>query len=89
MRTENSNNIDSSEIAKLAYFAWERDGRPHGRDQAYWLEAESQFKAMRQLLNAEKIAASAMPVERKPEVKPSAPSRTRRNGLDKNSNRRN
>ena len=34
---------DPKEIATAAYFAWERDGRPDGRDHQYWLEAEMQL----------------------------------------------
>ncbi len=32
-----------SEIETRAYFLWEREGRPHGRDQAHWFEAEAQL----------------------------------------------
>jgi hypothetical protein len=28
------------EVAHLAYAIWEQEGRPHGRDQQHWLEAE-------------------------------------------------
>ena len=33
------------EIACAAYLAWERDGRQDGRDDYYWLEAETQLRA--------------------------------------------
>ena len=36
----------------LAYLNWQRDGRPLGRDQEYWLEAEQQLKATKHLLLA-------------------------------------
>lgn len=29
-----------ADIARTAYFIWEQEGRPHGRDQAHWLQAE-------------------------------------------------
>jgi hypothetical protein len=28
------------EVAHLAYAIWEQEGRPHGRDQQHWQEAE-------------------------------------------------
>jgi hypothetical protein len=43
-------NLCAGEVARLAYLNWEKDGRQHGRDQYYWLEAETQLKATRQLL---------------------------------------
>ena len=30
----------TAEIEKLAYDLWEKDGRPHGRDQDYYYTAE-------------------------------------------------
>lgn len=42
--------IDRNEIALFAYYAWEKDGGPEGRDVDYWLEAEAQLKATRSLL---------------------------------------
>lgn len=39
---------DPQEIARLAYFAWEHDGRPEGRDVDYWLEAESRLRHARE-----------------------------------------
>jgi hypothetical protein len=45
--------IDRDEIALLAYYAWERDGKPSGRDLQYWLEAEIQVRATRHLLARE------------------------------------
>jgi len=41
-RTPNS--IPHEEIARLAYQAWEKDGRPAGRDMEYWLQAETQLR---------------------------------------------
>jgi Protein of unknown function (DUF2934) len=34
---------------------WEKDGRPQGSDQKYWLEAEQQIKATGHLLVGELI----------------------------------
>lgn len=37
------------EIATYAYYLWEAEGRPPGRDVDYWLQAEAQMKAHRQI----------------------------------------
>ena len=31
------------EIARAAYFLWEQEGRPHGRDQEHWRRAREQL----------------------------------------------
>jgi hypothetical protein len=31
---------NENEVARLAYAIWEQEGRPHGRDQMHWTEAE-------------------------------------------------
>ena len=33
------------QIAACAYLIWEKEGRPHGRHEAHWLQAEKQLKA--------------------------------------------
>ncbi len=35
------------EIAACAYLIWEKEGRPHGRDVAHWLQAEEHLLADR------------------------------------------
>jgi hypothetical protein len=35
------------EIALCAYFIWEHEGRPPGREAAHWLQAEAQLTADR------------------------------------------
>jgi len=47
------------EIARLAYLNWEADGRPHGRDQHYWLEAEAQIKATWHMIATARSATRA------------------------------
>ncbi len=37
--------IHSSKIAERAYLAWERAGRPEGRDREFWLRAEAELKS--------------------------------------------
>ena len=39
------------EIARRAYEIFEERGRPHGRDQEHWLEAEAQLKAPKAAIN--------------------------------------
>lgn len=57
--------ISHDEIARLAYLNWEKDGRPHGHDEKYWLEAEQQIKATSHLLIGELILpANQSPVRR-------------------------
>lgn len=36
------------EIARYAYYLWETEGRIHGRDLDYWLQAETHLIAARQ-----------------------------------------
>jgi Protein of unknown function (DUF2934) len=66
------------EIARLAYLNWEKDGRPRGNDQKYWLEAEQQIKATGHLLIGElNPPANQSPVgaESSPNGKPKKPRR--------------
>jgi hypothetical protein len=37
------NKPSESDVAKHAYHLWEREGRPHGRDQEHWLTAEREI----------------------------------------------
>ena len=66
------------EIARYAYYLWEADGRIHGRDMDYWLQAKAHLTAEREyetglLKNAgsqqrvpakgqQEVAASSRPV---------------------------
>ena len=36
--------MTQQEIGTRAYELWEKEGRPHGRDLAHWLEAERMIK---------------------------------------------
>ncbi|HEX3624063.1 MAG TPA: DUF2934 domain-containing protein [Verrucomicrobiae bacterium] len=53
MTTKEAPAVSHGEIARLAYLNWEKDGRPQGRDQEYWLEAEQQIRATGHLLGSE------------------------------------
>jgi hypothetical protein len=37
----------SEQIAAAAYLIWENEGRPHGRHQVHWFQAEKQLRADR------------------------------------------
>jgi hypothetical protein len=53
MTANETSAMNHDEIARLAYLNWERDGRPHGHDQKYWLESEQQINATGHLLISE------------------------------------
>jgi hypothetical protein len=42
-------NAPESDVAKAAYYIWEREGRPSGRELDHWLRAEND---VRKLVNA-------------------------------------
>jgi hypothetical protein len=52
MNSRNNNEpqvaLNQQEIATRAYLAWEKAGRPEGRDLDFWLEAGKQLRATRQ-----------------------------------------
>ena len=39
-------NLSQDQVSVRAYQLWELEGRPHGRDQAHWFEAERQIQAL-------------------------------------------
>lgn len=47
-----------------AYQIWEAEGRPHGRDQAHWYQAESELSATPRV-TAEPAAAATVPKTRR------------------------
>lgn len=38
--------IAQEQVSVRAYELWEKEGRPHGRDQAHWFEAERQMQVL-------------------------------------------
>lgn len=38
--------FSQEQVSLRAYELWELEGRPHGRDQAHWFEAERQVQAV-------------------------------------------
>jgi prophage tail gpP-like protein len=64
MNAKTSISHDSQkEIARRAYFIWEREGRPHGRQAEHWAMAEAEFLSDRP---PEKTAAVKTPAKAKP-----------------------
>jgi DUF2934 family protein len=59
MTTKNFQPPTDEEIARYAYCLWESEGRIHGRDLDYWLQAKAHLTAARQeeagLLNSEPL----------------------------------
>ncbi len=39
--------VTRERIAERAYQIWQESGRPHGRDQEHWLQAERELGAVR------------------------------------------
>ena len=36
--------LEEAAVRETAYFLWEQDGRPEGKEEEYWLRALEQFK---------------------------------------------
>ena len=45
---ETEPSVSDQEIAARAYELWENDGRNHGRDLDYWLQAKNELSSSRQ-----------------------------------------
>ena len=50
-----------AEIARTAYLIWEQEGRPHGRDQAHWFQAERRLTERKQPSLSRPAASAAKP----------------------------
>ena len=50
------------EIARYAYYLWESEGRIHGRDLDYWLQAKAHLTAAREYESGLLSDAAASPV---------------------------
>jgi hypothetical protein len=46
--------LDEEAVRRTAFFLWEQDGRPEGRELEYWTRAEEQLR--RQLVNDQALA---------------------------------
>ena len=70
------------EIARYAYHLWEAEGRIHGRDLDYWLQAQAHLKAHREyeakLLETKNVAAPDPAVLTEPRSKPTRQRRATR-----------
>lgn len=62
MKTKNSISDDiQKEIALRAYYIWEREGRPEGREHAHWTLAEAEVLSERPAKKAAAVTAPAKP----------------------------
>ena len=52
--------LNDERVRLRAYELWEKDGRPHGRNDAYWEEA------LRQIKEQDRGQASPLPEQRRP-----------------------
>lgn len=43
IKTRSRLNASAEDIQKLAYYMWEKDGRPEGKDWDFWFRAEKQL----------------------------------------------
>src|SRR6266705_2095195 len=67
---QNQTKAAGEKIAGVAYTLWERAGRPSGRDEEFWLEAERQIAAAREpsVARSQTSRSAAQPAtESKPE----------------------
>ena len=69
--SEQSGPVDHDQVALAAYLAWEKAGRPPGRDQEFWHDAETRARAA---AASAKARAAARPKPRivKPKALPKA-----------------
>ncbi|GAA0574244.1 DUF2934 domain-containing protein [Rhizomicrobium electricum] len=77
MKTKNSISDDSQkEIALRAYYIWEREGRPQGREQEHWALAQAEILSEQRVPKAPpakaKANGNAKPAKAEP-VKPVKP----------------
>jgi hypothetical protein len=80
-QTQSYREPTEEEIALYAYYLWEFEGRPHGRDVEYWLEAKAHLTADRQyeagVLQKVKTQPSPPNDQGIPRATPQAPRRPR------------
>lgn len=77
MSSKNFQPPTEEEIARYAYYLWESEGRIHGRDLDYWLQAEAHLNTTREY---EAGLLNSAPLKQQPEETPRAlatPSATR------------
>jgi hypothetical protein len=60
MATETKQQTTSTqaEIEICAYYLWEKNGRPTGRDREHWIQAETQLTAIRSQAVGESMPAA-------------------------------
>ncbi|ACB73328.1 hypothetical protein Oter_0037 [Opitutus terrae PB90-1] len=65
--------ISHDEISRHAQELWEKYGRPSGRDEAIWLEAERNLRDQRATTPAPAFAGEATPASTAPATPPPSP----------------
>jgi hypothetical protein len=60
-------------IREHAYYLWERDGRPHGRDLDYWARAVAELTAITRRTGAKAAAGDPAGAKKPAETKPASP----------------
>jgi hypothetical protein len=50
----------NNEIAQRAYELWERSGRPEGKADQHWLQAETELNRQGSMRNLKNVAAQTM-----------------------------
>lgn len=58
----------AEEIALCAYWIWEKEGRPAGRDAAHWRQAEAQLRADYFHENLAAVQSIPVPRTRRPKT---------------------
>ena len=62
---QNQNKVSRDEVAQRACELWEAAGRPVGRDEEYWLQAEAELLASRRSVRSPVTGASQASAKRK------------------------
>ncbi len=62
MTQKNLQSPTDEEIARYAYFLWESEGKIHGRDLDYWLQAKAHLTAARE--HEASLAHSIQPTQK-------------------------
>jgi hypothetical protein len=62
--------VTDETIRVHAYHLWEREGRPHGRDQEYWHRAATELGSLRTVAATRKPAAKSAAATKAKPAKP-------------------
>jgi len=56
--------LSHQDIAKESYLLWEKEGKPHGRAEAFWLRAEAKLLAAREAQNGNARAGTTSKIRK-------------------------